>query len=216
MSAPTLPPAPARLSTMNCWPKARLSSGAMARANMSVVPPGANGTTMRTVLVGQAPCCASAMPGTRAVRPALRAPAASANALHSLRRCLRWDRGAGMGARRVSGAGVEAEVNATVNVLSFVVGCSDSGCKRPSGIGADGITRTPRTNEQGRTLGEQNANSRRTASEGTQRAAKKSHQTLACEGVVAARPVGFALPTDSGGKVSRQGAARIAGRGQSA
>src|SRR6478609_2648130 len=53
MSAPTLPPAPARLSTMNCWPNALDSSGAIARARMSVVPPAANGTTMRTGLVGQ-------------------------------------------------------------------------------------------------------------------------------------------------------------------
>src|SRR5512133_3847710 len=56
MSAPTLPPAPARLSTMNCCPNAFESSGAIARARMSVVPPAGKGTTMRTGLAGQATC----------------------------------------------------------------------------------------------------------------------------------------------------------------
>ena len=56
MSAPKLPPAPGLLSTKNVWPKALESSGAIARAKISVVPAGANGTTMRTCLFGQADC----------------------------------------------------------------------------------------------------------------------------------------------------------------
>src|SRR3989442_4381466 len=59
MSAPMLPPAPARFSTTNCWPKALESSGAIARARMSVVPPGAKGTTILTGLVGQLLCAAA-------------------------------------------------------------------------------------------------------------------------------------------------------------
>src|SRR5690349_16017602 len=49
-----LPPAPGLLSTMKGWPKTRCSSGASARARMSVVPPAAKGTTMRTGLLGHA------------------------------------------------------------------------------------------------------------------------------------------------------------------
>ena len=75
-----LPPAPARLSTMNCWPKALVSSGASARARMSVVPPAANGTTMRTGLVGQwlCACADSRQSGQRERGQATRRPAATA------------------------------------------------------------------------------------------------------------------------------------------
>ena len=45
-------PAPGRLSTRNCWPIALLRGGEMARAMKSEPPPGANGTMMRTGLVG--------------------------------------------------------------------------------------------------------------------------------------------------------------------
>src|SRR6188474_797222 len=75
MSAPTLPPAPARLSTMNCWPNAFDSSGATARARMSVVPPAANGTTILTGFVGQLPCAAAGRTARQA-RPAASASAA--------------------------------------------------------------------------------------------------------------------------------------------
>ena len=50
-AAPTLPPAPALFSTMTGCPRAFCNSGARARASTSVVPPGANGPTMRSALV---------------------------------------------------------------------------------------------------------------------------------------------------------------------
>src|SRR5260221_13072966 len=56
---PSVPPAPPLFSTMNCCPSCSESSSASARAAMSVSAPGANGTTMRTVLVG--PACAHAL-----------------------------------------------------------------------------------------------------------------------------------------------------------
>src|SRR5678815_4270250 len=60
---------------MKVWPNALPSSGARARARMSVVPPGANGTTIRTGLLGQvAPACAKADP---AKAPRQRARAAA-------------------------------------------------------------------------------------------------------------------------------------------
>jgi hypothetical protein len=43
-----VPPAPARLSTMNCWPNSAVSFDANMRATMSVPPPGASGTITRT------------------------------------------------------------------------------------------------------------------------------------------------------------------------
>ena len=64
--APRLPPAPGLLSTMKGWPNTRPSSGASARARMSVVPPAAKGTTMRTGLLGQAPCARSGPGATSA------------------------------------------------------------------------------------------------------------------------------------------------------
>ena len=51
-SAPIEPPPPALFSTSTCWPKAPPSFSATMRATMSVVPPGANGTTSRTGLDG--------------------------------------------------------------------------------------------------------------------------------------------------------------------
>src|SRR5260221_3597316 len=63
---PSVPPAPPLFSTMNCWPSCSESSSASARAAMSVSAPGANGTTMRTVLVGQA--CAHAIWAVKAAR----------------------------------------------------------------------------------------------------------------------------------------------------
>ena len=44
--------APGRLSTTTCWPSNSVSPGAMLRALMSTLPPGANGTTRRTGRVG--------------------------------------------------------------------------------------------------------------------------------------------------------------------
>ena len=58
-----LPPAPGRLSTTACSFHASAIFCAAARARMSVVPPGGNGTTMRIGLVGNA-VCASAAGGT--------------------------------------------------------------------------------------------------------------------------------------------------------
>src|SRR5438045_9378664 len=53
-----LPFAPARLSTRNCWPRDFVNSAAIARATMSVPPPGAKFTTKRTGFAGY--CCAAA------------------------------------------------------------------------------------------------------------------------------------------------------------
>src|SRR5262245_2474560 len=58
ISAPITPPAPDRLSTMNCWPNSALRRAAKMRATMSVPPPGASGTIMRTVFSGQRKACA--------------------------------------------------------------------------------------------------------------------------------------------------------------
>jgi hypothetical protein len=54
------------LSTTNGCPNARCSSGASARATMSVVPPAANGTTMRTGRAGQDCARASDAPASAA------------------------------------------------------------------------------------------------------------------------------------------------------
>ena len=51
-SAPIVVPAPGRFSTRTCWPRLCVSSAASARENVSVAPPGANGTTMRTGFEG--------------------------------------------------------------------------------------------------------------------------------------------------------------------
>src|SRR5574341_754003 len=61
VSAPMVPPPPARLSTTTVCPKASLSFCPMLRAMMSVPPPGANGTTSLTGRTGYF-CCASIAP----------------------------------------------------------------------------------------------------------------------------------------------------------
>src|SRR5690349_15031283 len=48
-----MPPAPARVSTKNCCPKAADSRSATIRARISAAPPAANVLTMRTGRVGQ-------------------------------------------------------------------------------------------------------------------------------------------------------------------
>src|SRR5258708_25749765 len=49
-----LPPAPARFSTTNCWPRLSLSFTPTILAMMSTGPPGAKGTMTRTGLLGHA------------------------------------------------------------------------------------------------------------------------------------------------------------------
>ena len=53
-AAPKVAPAPGLFSTITGWPMAEESLVDTARASTSVVPPAGNGTTMVTVLVGQA------------------------------------------------------------------------------------------------------------------------------------------------------------------
>ena len=67
-----LPEAPGLLSTNTLWPSVLPSSAAADRATISELPPGANGTTKRTGLDGQA--CAKAWDGSRPA--AAEAPAA--------------------------------------------------------------------------------------------------------------------------------------------
>src|SRR5687767_7962272 len=57
-SVPTMPAAPARLSTTTCWPRDSESLELIVRATMSVPPPGGKATMMRTGLDGKD--CASA------------------------------------------------------------------------------------------------------------------------------------------------------------
>src|SRR5690242_6927495 len=57
---PMRPAAPPRLSTTNCWPRASESFCENWRAEMSLPPPGANGTMTRTGLVGYCWACAGA------------------------------------------------------------------------------------------------------------------------------------------------------------
>jgi hypothetical protein len=52
--APIVPVAPGLFSTTNGCPNFSCSLGAIARASVSVDPPGGNGTTIVTGLVGQA------------------------------------------------------------------------------------------------------------------------------------------------------------------
>src|ERR1019366_3755727 len=59
-AAPTVPPAPGRLSMMTCCPQAAVSFCPTMRARKSVEPPGGKGTMTRMVLLGYA--CASAPP----------------------------------------------------------------------------------------------------------------------------------------------------------
>ena len=51
--APMVPVAPALLSTRNGWPRVWVSLGPIARATLSVEPPGGNGTTRVTGFEGQ-------------------------------------------------------------------------------------------------------------------------------------------------------------------
>src|SRR5882672_2731826 len=61
----TAAPPPARLSTMNCWPRFWLNFAANRRAWISVAPPGACGTMTRTGLLGKpAALCAIAQAGS--------------------------------------------------------------------------------------------------------------------------------------------------------
>src|SRR5712691_925094 len=57
-----LPPAPARFSTTNCWPRLSLSFAPTILAMMSTGPPGAKGTMRRTGLFGQS--CAKQVPAS--------------------------------------------------------------------------------------------------------------------------------------------------------
>src|SRR5262245_22417629 len=57
-AAAMLVPAPGLFSITTCWPQIRDSRSAVMRATVSVDPPGAYGTTMRTGRAGQS--CASA------------------------------------------------------------------------------------------------------------------------------------------------------------
>ena len=59
-SAPMLPPLPALFSTTTVWPQSSPSFWPRMRATISVVPPGANGTTNLTTLAGQFGACAMA------------------------------------------------------------------------------------------------------------------------------------------------------------
>src|SRR5260221_666200 len=59
------PPAPARFSTRNCWPRASLSLAPTILAMMSTGPPGAKGTMTRTRLFRQ-PCAPQAPKSTDA------------------------------------------------------------------------------------------------------------------------------------------------------
>src|SRR5476651_1124734 len=52
LSVPTMPPAPARFSTIHGWRSRSLSLGASRRITMSVAPPGPYGTTKRMGLLG--------------------------------------------------------------------------------------------------------------------------------------------------------------------
>ncbi|MNC85893.1 hypothetical protein D3C83_15120 [compost metagenome] len=56
--------APGRFSTTTDWPSDSLRLGARSRATMSVAPPGAKPTSIRTVLTGNFGACASADPAT--------------------------------------------------------------------------------------------------------------------------------------------------------
>ena len=53
MPAPSVPPAPPRLSITRLLPAMRVNCAAMGRANASVPPPAGNGTIMVTGLLGQ-------------------------------------------------------------------------------------------------------------------------------------------------------------------
>src|SRR4051812_18353639 len=69
-SVAVMPLAPGRLSTMTGWPNAFSRLGWIRRATVSLSPPGANGTTMRTGWSGQVcarACVAAARLASNAV-----------------------------------------------------------------------------------------------------------------------------------------------------
>jgi hypothetical protein len=66
MSAPRLPPAPARLSTTTGWPSSGARRSASSRAVRSVAPPPWKGTTSRTGRDGAQGACARAARAGRA------------------------------------------------------------------------------------------------------------------------------------------------------
>src|SRR5262245_51926945 len=63
--------APGLGSTNTCWPSLAANPSAMTRTRASIAPPGLNGTTMRTGLVGQAPCAQPAQDRRGAASAAL-------------------------------------------------------------------------------------------------------------------------------------------------
>src|SRR5687768_11444741 len=63
ISAPMLPPAPARLSTTICWPSSSDSGGASARETKSTPLPCEDGAINRMGLLGYG--CAAATPATK-------------------------------------------------------------------------------------------------------------------------------------------------------
>src|SRR5437773_5643026 len=65
------PPAPARFSTTNCWPRVSLSFAPTILAMMSTGPPGAKGTMTRTGLFGQS-CAKQAPASAHAARASAR------------------------------------------------------------------------------------------------------------------------------------------------
>src|SRR5688572_31684028 len=65
-SVPTMPAAPARLSTTTCWPRYSESLGLIVRATMSVPPPGGKATMMRTGLEGNDCAAANGPPASSA------------------------------------------------------------------------------------------------------------------------------------------------------
>src|SRR5262245_25033024 len=73
-------PPPARLSMTKVWPVCCCTCSYKARGTRSVALPGANGTMIRTVLVGQP--CAHAGPDD-AITPASAKPAMTIAALHA-------------------------------------------------------------------------------------------------------------------------------------
>src|SRR5262245_49077525 len=96
---PVVPPAPALFSITNCWPSRRDIRSANMRANTSVLPPAANGTTTVTGFDGQTACaqarCAQTLGaqilGANAVTQLdATAPKSSATAMRFILRLLRW------------------------------------------------------------------------------------------------------------------------------
>src|SRR5262249_42221070 len=89
---PVVPPAPALFSITNCWPSRRDIRSANMRANTSVLPPAANGTTTVTGFDGQTSCAQAAI---QAVVQAVAqldatAPTSSATAMRFILRFLQW------------------------------------------------------------------------------------------------------------------------------